>query len=125
MRGVWLLLAGSLLTLMSTPFLMSPFPLFLFLFIMLFLGIWLNILAIVRNAQGRGPWIFYVAAGMSLLFAGWCLISGAVMALSPDAQNYRQCYSQALTDTDMKQCQENFENTMRTNTSITVGEAAP
>ena len=125
MRSLWLLLAGSMLTLSGTPFLLSPFPLFLLLFVLVFLGIGLTIMAIVRNAQGRGPWIFYVAAGLSLLFAGWTLLSGLVMALNPDAQNYRQCYSHALTDTDMKQCQESFDRTVRANTSVSIGEPAP
>jgi len=70
MRSLWLLLAGSMLTLSGTPFLLSPFPLFLLLFVLVFLGMGLTIMAIVRNAQGRGPWILYVAAGLSLLFAG-------------------------------------------------------
>ena len=125
MRSLWLLLAGSMLTLSGTPFLLSPFPLFLLLFVLVFLGIGLTIMAIVRNAQGRGPWILYVAAGLSLLFAGWTLLSGLVMALNPDAQNCRQCYSHALTDTDMKQCQESFDRTVRANTSVSIGEPAP
>ena len=114
-----------MLTLSGTPFLLSPFPLFLLLFVLVFLGIGLTIMAIVRNAQGRGPWILYVAAGLSLLFAGWTLLSGLVMALNPDAQNYRQCYSHALTDTDMKQCQESFNHAVRANTSVSIGQPAP
>ena len=90
MRSLWLFLAGSLLTLSGTPFLLSPFPLFLLLFVLVFLGIGLTIMAIVSNAQGRGPWILYVAAGLILLLAGWTIISGLVMALTPAEQTYRQ-----------------------------------
>ena len=107
------------------PLLVEPLPPVSSAFVLVFLGIGLTIMAIVRNAQGRGPWILYVAAGLSLLFAGWTLLSGLVMALNPDAQNYRQCYSHALTDTDMKQCQESFDRAVRANTSVSIGEPAP
>ncbi len=54
----------------GNPLLVEPLPLFLLLFVLVFLGIGLTIMAIVRNAQGRGPWILYVAAGLSLLLRG-------------------------------------------------------
>ena len=113
-----------MLTLSGTPFLLSPFPLFLLLFVLVFLGIGLTIMAIVRNAKGGGRG-FSTCRGAEPSFAGWTLLSGLVMALNPDAQNYRQCYSHALTDTDMKQCQESFNHAVRANTSVSIGQPAP
>ena len=38
--------------------------------------------------KGGGRGFSTLPLGLSLLFAGWTLLSGLVMALSPDAQNY-------------------------------------
>ena len=83
MRSLWLLLAGSMLTLSGTPFLLSPFPLFLLLFVLVFLGIGLTIMAIVRNAQGPGAVDSLCCRGAKPSFCGVDASFGACHGIEP------------------------------------------
>ena len=72
-------------------------PLFLALFIFALAGITLSIIAIVRTAVYRGPWFFYIAAGVSIIYGAMTLLGGIGLALMPGAQEYRECRAAALT----------------------------
>ena len=87
-------------------------PLFLALFLFALAGITLSIIAIVRTAVYRGPWFFYIAAGVSIIYGAMTLLGGMGLAFIPGAQEYRECRASALTQTDRYTCDEKFQGTM-------------
>ena len=96
------------------------------LFLFALAGITLSIIAIVRTAVYRGPWFFYIAAGVSIIYGAMTLLGGIGLALMPGAQEYRECRAAALTQTDMYTCDQKFQGTMDklTGTSSSSSSAA-
>ena len=109
-RTSLMLIAAALVIFAASSFVLSTMPLFLALF--LFAGITLSIIAIVRTAVYRGPWFFYIAAGVSIIYGAMTLLGGIGLALMPGAQEYRECRAAALTQTDMYTCDQKFQGTM-------------
>ena len=72
----------------------------------------LSIIAIVRTTVYRGPWFFYIAAGVSIIYGAMTLLGGMGLAFIPGAQEYRECRASALTQTDRYTCDEKFQGTM-------------
>ena len=91
---------------------LSTMPLFLALFLFALAGITLSIIAIVRTAVYRGPWFFYIAAGVSIIYGAMTLLGGMGLTFIPGAQEYRECRASALTQTDRYTCDEKFQGTM-------------
>jgi len=119
-RTSLMLIAAALVIFAASSFVLSTMPLFLALFIFALAGITLSIIAIVRTAVYRGPWFFYIAAGVSIIYGAMTL------ALMPGAQEYRECRAAALTQTDMYTCDQKFQGTMDklTGTSSSSSSAA-
>ena len=111
-RTSLMLIAAALVIFAASSFVLSTMPLFLALFLFAIAGITLSIIAIVRTAVYRGPWFFYVAAGVSIIYGATTLLGGIGLALMPGAQEYRECRAAALTQTDMYTCDAKFQGTM-------------
>lgn len=111
-RTSFMLIVAALVIFTSSSFALSTMPLFLALFLFALTGITLSIIAIVRTAVYRGPWFFYIAAGVSIIYGAMTLLGGIGLALMPGAQEYRECRAAALTQTDMSTCDQNFQGTM-------------
>lgn len=111
-RTSLMLIAAALVIFAASSFVLSTMPLFLALFIFALAGITLSIIAIVRTAVYRGPWFFYIAAGVSIIYGAMTLLGGIGLALMPGAQEYRECRAAALTQTDMTTCDQKFQGTM-------------
>lgn len=111
-RAAILLIVAALFTFGASAFVLSPMPYFLGLFVFAVLGIGLNITAIVRTVTARGPWVFYVAASLSIIYGFVTLLGGIGMATMPGAQEYRQCRAAALTQTDVRSCDQTFQERM-------------
>ena len=111
-RTSLMLIAAALVIFAASSFVLSTMPLFLALFIFALAGITLSIIAIVRTAIYRGPWFFYIAAGVSIIYGAMTLLGGIGLAFMPGAQEYRECRAAALTQTDMSTCDEKFQGTM-------------
>ena len=111
-RTSLMLIAAALVIFAASSFVLSTMPLFLALFLFALAGITLSIIAIVRTAVYRGPWFFYVAAGVSIIYGATTLLGGIGLALMPGAQEYRECRAAALTQTDMYTCGAKFQGTM-------------
>lgn len=111
-RTSLMLIAAALVIFAASSFVLSTMPLFLALFIFALAGITLSIIAIVRTAVYRGPWFFYIAAGVSIIYGAMTLLGGIGLALMPGAQEYRECRAAALTQTDMYTCDQKFQGTM-------------
>lgn len=112
MRTALLLIVAALVIFAASSFVLSTMPLFLALFLFALVGIGLSIVAIVRTAVYRGPWFFYIAAGVSIIYGTMTLLGGIGLAFMPGAQEYRQCRAAALTQTDMYTCDQKFQGTM-------------
>ena len=121
-----MLIVAALVIFAASSFVLSTMPLFLALFIFALAGITLSIIAIVRTAVYRGPWFFYIAAGVSIIYGAMTLLGGIGLALMPGAQEYRECRAAALTQTDMYTCDQKFQGTMDklTGTSSSSSSAA-
>ena len=111
-RTSLMLIVAALVIFAASSFVLSTMPLFLALFIFALAGITLSIIAIVRTAVYRGPWFFYIAAGVSIIYGAITLLGGIGLALMPGAQEYRECRAAALTQTDMYTCDQKFQGTM-------------
>ena len=111
-RTSLMLIVAALVIFAASSFVLSTMPLFLALFLFALAGITLSIIAIVRTAVYRGPWFFYVAAGVSIIYGAMTLLGGIGLAFMPGAQEYRECRAAALTQTDMSTCDEKFQGTM-------------
>lgn len=111
-RTSLMLIAAALVIFAASSFVLSTMPLFLALFLFALAGITLSIIAIVRTAIYRGPWFFYIAAGVSIIYGAMTLLGGIGLAFMPGAQEYRECRAAALTQTDMSTCDEKFQGTM-------------
>lgn len=111
-RTSFMLIVAALVIFTSSSFALSAMPLFLALFLFALAGITLSIIAIVRTAVYRGPWFFYIAAGVSIIYGAMTLLGGIGLALMPGAQEYRECRAAALTQTDMSTCDQDFQGTM-------------
>ena len=111
-RTSFMLIVAALVIFTSSSFALSAMPLFLALFLFALAGITLSIIAIVRTAVYRGPWFFYIAAGVSIIYGAMTLLGGIGLALMPGAQEYRECRAAALTQTDMYTCDTKFQGTM-------------
>lgn len=112
MRTALLLIVAALVIFAASSFVLSTMPLFLALFLFALVGIGLSIVAIVRTAVYRGPWFFYIAAGVSIIYGAMTLLGGIGLAFMPGAQEYRECRAAALTQTDMYTCDQKFQGTM-------------
>lgn len=112
MRTALLLIVAALVIFAASSFVLSTMPLFLALFLFALVGIGLSIVAIVRTAIYRGPWFFYIAAGVSIIYGAMTLLGGIGLAFMPGAQEYRECRAAALTQTDMYTCDQKFQGTM-------------
>ena len=125
-RTSLMLIVAALVIFTSSSFALSAMPLFLALFLFALAGIALSIIAIVRTAVYRGPWFFYIAAGVSIIYGAMTLLGGIGLALMPGAQEYRECRAAALTQTDMYTCDQKFQGTMDklTGTSSSSSSAA-
>ena len=125
-RTAFMLIVAALVIFAASSFVLSTMPLFLALFIFALAGITLSIIAIVRTAVYRGPWFFYIAAGVSIIYGAMTLLGGIGLALMPGAQEYRECRAAALTQTDMYTCDQKFQGTMDklTGTSSSSSSAA-
>lgn len=110
--AILLIVAALFFTFGASAFVLSPMPYFLGLFVFAVLGIGLNITAIVRTVTARGPWVFYVAASLSIIYGFVTLLGGIGMATMPGAQEYRQCRAAALTQTDVRSCDQTFQERM-------------
>ena len=111
-RTSLMMIVAALVIFAASSFVLSTMPLFLALFIFALAGITLSIIAIVRTAVYRGPWFFYVAAGVSIIYGAITLLGGIGLALMPGAQEYRECRAAALTQTDMYTCDQKFQGTI-------------
>ena len=111
-RTSLMLIVAALVIFAASSFVLSTMPLFLALFLFALAGITLSIIAIVRTAVYRGPWFFYIAAGVSIIYGAMTLLGGIGLALMPGAQEYRECRAAALTQTDMYTCDQMFQGTM-------------
>lgn len=111
-RTSLMLIVAALVIFAASSFVLSTMPLFLALFLFALVGITLSIIAIVRTAIYRGPWFFYIAAGVSIIYGAMTLLGGIGLAFMPGAQEYRECRAAALTQTDMSTCDEKFQGTM-------------
>lgn len=111
-RTSLMLIVAALVIFAASSFVLSTMPLFLALFLFALAGITLSIIAIVRTAIYRGPWFFYTAAGVSIIYGAMTLLGGIGLAFMPGAQEYRECRAAALTQTDMSTCDEKFQGTM-------------
>lgn len=111
-RTSLMLIVAALVIFTSSSFALSAMPLFLALFLFALAGITLSVIAIVRTAVYRGPWFFYIAAGVSIIYGAMTLLGGIGLALMPGAQEYRECRAAALTQTDMSTCDQDFQGTM-------------
>lgn len=111
-RTSLMLIVAALVIFAASSFVLSTMPLFLALFLFALAGIALSIIAIVRTAVYRGPWFFYIAAGVSIIYGAMTLLGGIGLALMPGAQEYRECRAAALTQTDMYTCDQKFQGTM-------------
>ncbi|WP_298488288.1 4-hydroxyphenylpyruvate dioxygenase [uncultured Rothia sp.] len=111
-RTSLMLIVAALVIFAASSFGLSTMPLFLALFIFALAGITLSIIAIVRTAVYRGPWFFYIAAGVSIIYGAITLLGGVGLALMPGAQEYRECRAAALTQTDMYTCDQKFQGTI-------------
>jgi 4-hydroxyphenylpyruvate dioxygenase len=111
-RTSLMLIVAALVIFAASSFVLSTMPLFLALFIFALAGITLSIIAIVRTAVYRGPWFFYIAAGVSIIYGAITLLGGIGLALMPGAQEYRECRAAALTQTDMYTCDQKFQGTI-------------
>lgn len=111
-RTAMVLVVSVLLIFGASSFVLSPMPYFLGLFLFALVGMGLNIWAIVRTASARGPWIFYVAASLSILYSLMTVIGGIGLAVMPGMQEYRECRTAALTGTDMYTCDQMLQNSM-------------
>lgn len=125
-RTSLMLIVAALVIFAASSFVLSTMPLFLALFLFALAGITLSIIAIVRTAIYRGPWFFYIAAGVSIIYGAMTLLGGIGLAFMPGAQEYRECRAAALTQTDMSTCDEKFQGTMDklTGTSSSSSSAA-
>ena len=125
-RTAFMLIVAALVIFAASSFVLSTMPLFLALFLFALAGITLSIIAIVRTAVYRGPWFFYIAAGVSIIYGAMTLLGGIGLALMPGAQEYRECRAAALTQTDMYTCDQKFQGTMDklTGTSSSSSSAA-
>lgn len=125
-RTSLMLIAAALVIFAASSFVLSTMPLFLALFLFALVGITLSIIAIVRTAIYRGPWFFYIAAGVSIIYGAMTLLGGIGLAFMPGAQEYRECRAAALTQTDMYTCDQKFQGTMDklTGTSSSSSSAA-
>lgn len=101
LRAAMVLIVSVLLIFGASSFVLSPMPYFLGLFLFALVGLGLSVWAIVRTASARGPWIFYVAASLSILYSLMTVIGGIGLAVMPGMQEYRECRTAALTGTDM------------------------
>lgn len=111
-RTSLMMIVAALVIFAASSFVLSTMPLFLALFIFALAGITLSIIAIVRTAVYRGPWFFYIAAGVSIIYGAITLLGGIGLALMPGAQEYRECRAAALTQTDMYTCDQKFQGTI-------------
>ncbi|BAS19702.1 hypothetical protein [Rothia mucilaginosa] len=111
-RTSLMLIVAALVIFAASSFVLSTMPLFLALFLFALAGIALSIIAIVRTAVYRGPWFFYIAAGVSIIYGAMTLLGGIGLAFMPGAQEYRECRAAALTQTDMYTCDQKFQGTM-------------
>lgn len=111
-RTSLMLIVAALVIFAASSFGLSTMPLFLALFIFALAGITLSIIAIVRTAVYHGPWFFYIAAGVSIIYGAITLLGGVGLALMPGAQEYRECRAAALTQTDMYTCDQKFQGTI-------------
>ena len=111
-RTSLMLIVAALVIFAASSFVLSTMPLFLALFLFALAGITLSIIAIVRTAIYRGPWFFYIAAGVSIIYGAMTLLGGIGIAFMPGAQEYRECRAAALTQTDMYTCDQKFQGTM-------------
>ena len=111
-RTSLMLIVAALVIFAASSFVLSTMPLFLALFLFALAGIALSIIAIVRSAVYRGPWFFYIAAGVSIIYGAMTLLGGIGLAFMPGAQEYRECRAAALTQTDMYTCDQKFQGTM-------------
>ena len=112
LRAAMVLVVSALLIFGASSFVLSPMPYFLGLFLFALVGLGLNVWAIVRTASARGPWIFYVAASLSILYSLMTVIGGIGLAVMPGMQEYRECRTAALTGTDMYTCDQMLQNSM-------------
>jgi hypothetical protein len=112
LRTAMVLVVSVLLIFGASSFVLSPMPYFLGLFLFALVGMGLNVWAIVRTASARGPWIFYVAASLSILYSLMTVIGGIGLAVMPGMQEYRECRTAALTGTDMYTCDQMLQNSM-------------
>ena len=112
LRTAMVLVVSVLLIFGASSFVLSPMPYFLGLFLFALVGMGLNVWAIVRTASARGPWIFYVAASLSILYSLMTVIGGIGLAIMPGMQEYRECRTAALTSTDMYTCDQMLQNSM-------------
>ena len=112
LRTAMVLIVSVLLIFGASSFVLSPMPYFLGLFLFALVGMGLNVWAIVRTASARGPWIFYVAASLSILYSLMTVIGGIGLAVMPGMQEYRECRTAALTGTDMYTCDQMLQNSM-------------
>ena len=112
LRTAMVLVVSVLLIFGASSFVLSPMPYFLGLFLFALVGMGLNVWAIVRTASARGPWIFYVAASLSILYSLMTVIGGIGLAIMPGMQEYRECRTAALTGTDMYTCDQMLQNSM-------------
>ena len=112
LRTAMVLVVSVLLIFGASSFVLSPMPYFLGLFLFALVGLGLNVWAIVRTASARGPWIFYVAASLSILYSLMTVIGGVGLAIMPGMQEYRECRTAALTSTDMYTCDQMLQNSM-------------
>ena len=112
LRTAMVLVVSVLLIFGASSFVLSPMPYFLGLFLFALVGLGLNVWAIVRTASARGPWIFYVAASLSILYSLMTVIGGIGLAVMPGMQEYRECRTAALTGTDMYTCDQMLQNSM-------------
>ncbi len=112
LRTAMVLIVSVLLIFGASSFVLSPMPYFLGLFLFALVGMGLNVWAIVRTASARGPWIFYVAASLSILYSLMTVIGGIGLAVMPGMQEYRECRTAALTSTDMYTCDQMLQNSM-------------
>ena len=108
-RTAFMLIVAALVIFAASSFVLSTMPLFLALFLFALAGITLSIIAIVRTAVYRGPWFFYIAAGVSIIYGAMTLLGGMGLAFIPGAQEYRECRASALTQTDRYTCDEKFQ----------------
>ena len=111
-RTSLMLIVAALVIFAASSFVLSTMPLFLALFLFALAGITLSIIAIVRTAVYRGPWFFYIAAGVSIIYGAMTLLGGIGLAFMPGAQEYRECRAAALTQTDMYTCDQMLQNSM-------------